>query len=110
MGRKRNTNITLQLKSLHPFLRLVTKKFHPEKVILFGSRARGDNLLESDYDLLFVSAEFKKYTIYERMVEVYKLQDVPVVIDIVCLTPQEFKAQQKIEGVVRDAVREGVEI
>ncbi len=111
MGRKRASKVSVQqLKPLRSFLRLVTQKFHPEKIILFGSRARGDNLIESDYDLLFVSAEFEKFTMYERMVEVYKLQDIPVVIDVVCLTPKEFKLQQKIDGVVSDAVREGVEI
>ncbi|MCX8042481.1 MAG: nucleotidyltransferase domain-containing protein [Thermodesulfobacteriaceae bacterium] len=34
------------------------KNIEPELVILFGSRARGDYLKSSDYDLIIVSKHF----------------------------------------------------
>ena len=30
------------------FLQLIKEKYSPEKILIFGSRARGDYLLESD--------------------------------------------------------------
>ncbi len=38
-------------------LRPVVEVFEPERVILFGSRARGDGTADSDYDLLVVVAD-----------------------------------------------------
>lgn len=43
-------------KILRIFIRQLRKEFgnHLKKIILFGSRARGDNAKESDYDLLLI--------------------------------------------------------
>jgi len=37
--------------------RLVREKFHAKEVILFGSKARGDDDMESDIDLLILTDE-----------------------------------------------------
>ncbi len=37
-----------------PLLRSMVDRFHPEAVILFGSRARGDHRPDSDWDVLVV--------------------------------------------------------
>jgi predicted nucleotidyltransferase len=39
-------------KRVMNFINRVKKKYKIEKAILFGSRARGDNLKQSDYDIL----------------------------------------------------------
>ena len=39
---------------LEPFLRLIVERFHPEKIILFGSYAYGQPTEHSDFDLLVV--------------------------------------------------------
>ena len=39
---------------LEPFLRVIVEKFHPEKIILFGSQAYGKPDEHSDVDLLVV--------------------------------------------------------
>lgn len=44
------------------------------------------------------------------MVEVYHLQKVPVAIEVICLTPKEFKARKKNIGIIQEAIREGVDI
>lgn len=39
---------------LEPYLRLMVEKFHPERVILFGSQAYGQPTEHSDVDLLVI--------------------------------------------------------
>src|SRR6266404_5180262 len=39
---------------LEPYLRVIVERFHPEKVILFGSQAYGEPTEHSDVDLLIV--------------------------------------------------------
>ncbi|MBI3412907.1 MAG: nucleotidyltransferase domain-containing protein [Candidatus Aenigmarchaeota archaeon] len=90
------------------FLRKVKKKFAPSKVILFGSRARGDYLIDSDYDLLIVSDKFSKYDWHQRMVEVIKLTEGKFSLDVICLTEEEFEKRKKELSIVNEAVKEGV--
>jgi predicted nucleotidyltransferase len=46
----------------------IKEKFEPEEVILFGSRARGDYLEDSDYDLMVVSKKFGGYDFRARII------------------------------------------
>jgi hypothetical protein len=39
----------------------LVEELHPRAIILFGSRARGTNRAESDYDLLVVSEQLRDY-------------------------------------------------
>jgi predicted nucleotidyltransferase len=39
---------------LEPYLRVIVEKFHPERIILFGSQAYGNPTEHSDVDLLVV--------------------------------------------------------
>jgi len=109
MGKK-TIKIDAQLKPLQPFLQKIKQKFHPQKIILFGSRVKGEALRSSDYDLLLVSAEFSKQGMYQRMVQVYNLQAIPLAVDVLCLTPQEFKDRKRHLGIVQEALKEGIDI
>jgi predicted nucleotidyltransferase len=41
----------LKENKLHTILKIVIKEFNPKKVILFGSRGKGTNTFNSDYDI-----------------------------------------------------------
>lgn len=86
----------------------IKKKFEPEKVILFGSRARGDYPKDSDYDLMVVSRRFEGYDFRARIVKMYGLVDEPINIDMLLLTPEEFKERSKALCIVKMACEEGV--
>jgi len=70
----------------------LSKRINAEAVILFGSRARGDSLEESDYDLLIVDKRFKGMNVFERIISVndaigwYGIE--PIVF-----TPEEFEGK-----------------
>lgn len=96
--------------NLREFLNAVSEKFHLEKVILFGSRARGDFLNNSDYDLIIVSSDFAEFSFIERMSEMYKYWNAEPALEAFCYTPHEFARKSAQIGIVGEAVREGIEI
>lgn len=93
---------------LREFVKRVKEKFKPEKVLLFGSRARGEHLEESDHDILIVSEGFRAYEFKKRITEVYGLIDKPLNVEILCYTPEEFKRKSGELCIVKKAAEEGV--
>lgn len=94
-------------RNLEEFLKRIKENFSPCKIILFGSRARGDWLMESDYDILIVSDAFQDMDFRERIIEVYKLLDQPLNVDVICLTPGEFERRKDELSIIGKAAREG---
>ncbi|MFA5865248.1 MAG: nucleotidyltransferase domain-containing protein [Phycisphaerae bacterium] len=87
--------------------RLVSE-FHPIRVILFGSYARGTSDEHSDVDLLIVCS-FDKARRRSLMVAMDRaLKGLPLARDIVILTPDEFERDRRIPGTIaRPAWQEG---
>jgi predicted nucleotidyltransferase len=79
----------------------------PEKVVLFGSRARSDSGPASDYDLLIVQTS--KRPRWERAGAYYRaLSDLPVEVDVVVFTPEEVEDWRFVpQAFVTTALREG---
>lgn len=93
------------------FINKVKKKFIIEKAILFGSRARGDYLNDSDYDVIIVSPEFEKIFFTQRIAKMYEFwKHYPLEIEPLCYTPEEFELKKNQIGIVREAIEEGIEI
>lgn len=81
-----------------------------QRVILFGSRARGESHAESDVDLVVVSPRFYGLSAGQRMYRVRKAWDLPVAVDFLCYTPEEFDDLARRTSIVRIALTEGVDI
>jgi hypothetical protein len=94
-------------KILKIYLKKINKKFRIEKAILFGSRARGDYLLDSDVDIIIVSKDFGKLKFKERMSEAITEWNEYIDIEPLCYTPEEFERKKKQLGIVHQAVKEG---
>jgi len=77
---------------------------HPRAIILFGSRARGTNRSESDYDLLVISDRLLDYD------QVYQpIAGRGLHCDVVPCTHDAWKeANLDAGGVLRDALDEGI--
>jgi len=97
-------------KNLKRFLEKINKKFQMEKVILFGSRARGDEKVYSDYDIIMISKDFKNLKWHKRIEEIVKFWESDKDIDVLPYTPEEFEEKLKMRTMVRQAVSEGVVI
>ena len=88
--------------------RRLADEFHPDRIILFGSQARGEPRLDSDIDLLVVVPADVKDTraLGARMRE--SLGDVPMSIDIVVTTLDRVARYGTLVGtVMRPALLEG---
>jgi predicted nucleotidyltransferase len=85
----------------------IVRQFHPLRVILFGSHARGDAGPDSDIDLLVVLSEAPDKR--RAAVEMRRaLAGFPVPKDIIVTTPAEIAARGHLVGtVLRPALREG---
>jgi|SRR3989338_11071446 len=93
------------------FVSRVKKKYKLERAIFFGSRARGDNFNSSDYDIILVSPNFNGIFFSKRIAEMYVFwKHYPLEIEPICYTPEEFKLKLKEHGIVRQAVKEGIDL
>ena len=94
-------------KTIDRMVQRIVDRFHPDRVILFGSHARGTAGPDSDVDLLVVMpvAGSKR----EKQFEVrLALHEFKVSKDIIITTPEDFEWRKEIPGTVeRPAAREG---
>lgn len=97
-------------KWITDFKRKINLKYAPEKTIIFGSRARGDNLHESDIDIIIVSKKFKNIPWPRRIADIAELWNGLIAIEPLCYTPEEFKDKCNEIGIVQNAIKEGIEI
>lgn len=81
--------------------------FHPERILLFGSRARGTADIESDIDLLVVAD--CDDPVHIRMARAQQaLRGVPAAIDVFVSTPDEVKRYGTwLSHTIAVALREG---
>ncbi|MEA3378878.1 MAG: hypothetical protein U9Q69_04530 [Nanoarchaeota archaeon] len=54
--------------------------------------------------------DFKGKKYFKRSPELYLLWDYNYDVDILCLTPQEFKKKQKEIGIIQEAKKQGIRI
>lgn len=105
MGRKR-----IIVKQLEEFKKKVSKEFPLDKVILFGSQAKGKVHKWSDVDLVLVSSKFHKLDFEKRGAKMYDYWDLNYPVDFLCYTPEEFERKKAGFTIVREAVETGIEI
>ena len=98
---------TPQPECLHEAIQRIARQFHPLRIILFGSWARGSAHPDSDLDLLVVlpQVENKRHATVEIL---RVLNGLPISKDVVVTTPEEIASRGNIIGdVLRPALKEG---
>jgi|SRR5271157_247354 len=84
---------------LDDLVQRIAERFSPDKIILFGSRARGDAGPESDIDLLVLFQEVADPN--RRAAELYaSLADFPSPMDIVVSTSSRFERYRNVVNTV----------
>ena len=81
-----------------------------EKMYFFGSMAHGKSHKYSDIDLIVVSKKFAGKGLLNRAPNLYMKWSLDYPVDFLCYTPEEFNKLKKQVTIVREAVKDGIEI
>jgi predicted nucleotidyltransferase len=98
---------SIERKEIRQMVRRIVRRFRPERIILFGSHARGDAGPDSDVDLLVVMPV--EGSRREKAVEIgVALHDIRLPKDIIVTTPEAFESRKEIVGTIEwPAARQG---
>jgi len=95
------------MNTLDEMVQRIVTRFHPDRIILFGSQARGQATPDSDLDLLVVMSVEGSLRSKANEID-FALADRTVPLDVVVVTPEQFERQQDMIGtLISEAVREG---
>lgn len=93
-------------KLLEEVVRRIVETAAPEKIILFGSAARGEMEPDSDLDLLVVKSCADRREVARAISE--SLRGIGLPKDVLVVTPEDVEEQKDIPGMtIRAALREG---
>lgn len=89
-------------------LNVLTEYYCPEKVIVFGSFAHGEENPESDLDICVIKDQVPVSPV-ERRFQVYRLlEDRKIPVDVVVYKPKEFKERFDLgDPFIKTLVNEG---
>jgi predicted nucleotidyltransferase len=86
---------------LDKFISLIVSTVSPEKIILFGSRARGDYNQDSDYDILVIMKHIeKKRNLLYSLYEVLLPAALPHSVDILATTSDRYDELKTAVGYI----------
>ena len=96
----------LDPSTLDDIVRRIVEVAQPEKIILFGSAARGDMNRHSDVDLLVVKDGGDPWTV---MGDIYgNLRGVGAAVDVIVATPEDVDRYKNSHAlVIKPALQEG---
>jgi uncharacterized protein len=102
----KHMNSSLVQNEIENIKNQLIEKYKPEKIILFGSAAWGDNEI-NDIDLLIIKSDTPYYGI-ERMREVDRLVKRSMAADMLVYRPDEIKERLELgDPFIKKIFREG---
>lgn len=94
-------------KEIQSITKQLIEKYGPEKIILFGSAAKGDRDQANDLDFLIIKQDVPLYGI-DRMRELDELIDRNVAADMLVYRPDEFEDRIRLgDPFIKAILREG---
>jgi len=99
--------MTTAAEKIQEMIRRIAEKFDPEKIILFGSHARGEAGPDSDADLLVVMRLTGSRR--KKAAEIHvALWGIALPADVLVCTPEQIDKYKDIVGtIIYPALREG---
>ena len=93
-------------KQIQAYAASLARTFHPERIVLFGSRARGAHAPDSDVDLLVVMRHRKRNV--EQALEIDRCIHRTFPLDLIVRKPSEIRQRLAQNDVFLSAIfREG---
>ena len=97
-------------RELVRFLKRLKRELGVVEVYIFGSRAYGNPLLESDLDMIVVSEEFGKRSFIENMELLSRMWDGSFTVEMFPYTPEQLRKYAERKTVVSEALKKGIRI
>jgi len=89
---------------LERIIEKIVKFINPVKIILFGSRARGDARPDSDYDLLVIYEGAMKP--HEVTVGIHRALGISrLAVDLFAMTPEQFEYQARMPTLLANVAK-----
>jgi len=106
-GTTRPGKRTVNLRILRDIIRRIVEAAHPDRIILFGSAARGEMGPNSDVDLLVIKGG--KFNRWRVTTAIYRhLSGADAAVDVVVVTPEEVERYRDTHClVICPALKEG---
>lgn len=100
------TDNKLSEETLQEIVRRIVQVAQPERIILFGSAARGEMGPHSDVDLLVVKSNAHRRSLARAIHK--SLTDIGVAKDVIVVTPEDIERYGQCPAlVIEPALREG---
>lgn len=95
------------MDAIRQFAKQIVREFKPERVILFGSRAKTQQTSDSDVDVLVI-LPFEGKSFYKSL-EILNKTDPPFPVDLLARRPDDT-ARRYVEGdpLIREALDSGL--
>jgi predicted nucleotidyltransferase len=85
----------------------IIEKYEPEKIILFGSAARGESGSDSDADFLIIKKEIPFYGA-DRIRELSRIVNRNIPVDFLVYRPEEFEKRVEMrDPFLKAIIKEG---
>jgi predicted nucleotidyltransferase len=113
MDRHTTTVTPTDWKSLRRFSEALQHEIGATHVFLFGSRARGEEHVDSDYDLIVVSPRFDGVHLLDRgrgLRELWMRVGGYGSMDLICMTPEEFEVASRRISLIQAVLPELVDL
>ncbi len=92
---------------IEEIIRRIVEVAQPDRIILFGSAARGDMNEDSDLDLLVVKSNVAHRRRLAQEIHL-RLFGIPVPVDVIVVTPEDIEALRDKPGmIIGPALAEG---
>ena len=101
--------MNINLPIIDQIVKLVTSKVSPERIVLFGSWARGDNNENSDIDILIIVKNLANEREITRLLNKALLdEDISIPIDFLAIDYEKYNTtKNKIGYIYRSIENEG---
>lgn len=101
-------------ESVRKFKESIAKRFSVEKIILFGSAAKGKLKKDSDVDIIVVSRKYGREDVFKITPKLYgewhEKERIDYPVDILLFNTKEFNKLKKEVSIVSEALKQGIEI
>ena len=96
--------------TMNEIVRRVVEVAKPDRILLFGSSARGEATGDSDVDLVVIKAGVPHHRRLAQDIYV-RLIGIPVPVDVIVVTPEDIEELKDSVGtIIPAALSEGIEI